>query len=237
VLNAGPGSNGSFVGNTLAEGPNSTGDQLIAPVYRTPFSEQMNIGIQRELHRGTVLTVDYVRNVGLHSLLAHDLNHVGDARYLNVNAAAAAISATNQSFNCATINCAIGKGATIVDYASNGLDSGDTYLFGLPASVLGLTPDTGAAFPGANPDIGQNNMLFPEGHSVYNALQTSLRSEMDKPMSGIKHLNLTVSYSLSRYKAIRWTTGIRTPILGRMDWTAPINCRWADIWICRCGLE
>jgi len=201
VRNAGPVSNGSFVGNTLAEGPNSTGDQLIAPVYRTPFSEQMNIGIQRELHRGTVLTVDYVRNVGLHSLLAHDLNHVGDSRYLNVNAAAAAISATNQSFNCATINCAIGKGATIVDYASNGLDSGDTYLFGLPASVLGLTPDTGAAFPGVNADIGQNNMLFPEGHSVYNALQTSLRSEMDKPMSGIKHLNLTVSYSLSRYKA------------------------------------
>jgi hypothetical protein len=189
------------------------------------------------------LTVDYVRNVGLHSLLAHDLNHVGDARYLNVNAAAAAISATNQSFNCATINCAIGKGATIVDYASNGLDSGDTYLFGLPASVLGLTPDTGAAFPGANPDIGQNNMLFPEGHSVYNALQTSLRSEMDKPMSGIKHLNLTVSYSLSRYKAnaadsdfINNSVDNRNPN-SYFGPNGPINCRWADIWICRCGLE
>lgn len=201
VLNAGPASNGLFVGNTLAEGPNSTGEQLIAPMYRTPFSEQMNIGIQHELRKGTVLTVDYVRNVGLHSLLAHDLNFVGDARTLNVDAAANAISATNAAFSCPDVTCAINAGATMADYASNGLDSGNSYLFGLPASLFGLTPETGAAFPGFDANIGQNNMLFPEGHSVYNALQTSLRSELTSPTRAVKHLNLTVSYSLSRYKA------------------------------------
>ncbi len=123
VIAAGPQSNGSFVGNTLAEGANSTGDQLIAPNYRSPYSVQMNVGIQRQLGHGSVLTVDYVRNVALHYLLGIDTNHVGAARTLNAANAQAAISATNSGFGCgagfdaASINCAITAGATIADYA------------------------------------------------------------------------------------------------------------------------
>ncbi|HYA26259.1 MAG TPA: carboxypeptidase-like regulatory domain-containing protein, partial [Terriglobales bacterium] len=78
------GVNRTFVGNTLAEGLDSTGNQLIAPNYRAPYSIQMNAGVQRELRRGTVVTADYVRNVGLHFLIGYDTNHVGDARFLNV---------------------------------------------------------------------------------------------------------------------------------------------------------
>src|SRR5205823_13175243 len=84
---AGAQSNSGFIGNILADSFNNTGTELLAPSYRTPYSMQFNIGVQRELHPGTVLTVDYIRNVGLHSLLGYDTNHVGDARYLNVNAA------------------------------------------------------------------------------------------------------------------------------------------------------
>src|SRR5437016_9432362 len=84
---AGAQSNSGFIGNILADSFNNTGTELLAPSYRTPYSMQFNIGVQRELHPGTVLTVDYIRHVGLHSLLGYDTNHVGDATYLNVNAA------------------------------------------------------------------------------------------------------------------------------------------------------
>jgi hypothetical protein len=205
TLTAGPQVNGGFIGNLLGDGLNATGAfQLLAPNYRTAYGLQFNIGVQHELRPGTVLSVDYLRNVGLHSLLAYDTNHVGDARYLNVTAAQNAIAATNNSFGCGNsfsttaINCAIGAGATITDFATRGLDSGNAYLFGLSPFVLGLTPDTGAAFSGVNSNVGQNQMLFPMGRSVYNALQVKLVTQKNNPMRGVRALNLQTSYSLSR---------------------------------------
>ena len=129
----------------------------------------MNIGIQREIRRGTVLTVDFLRNVSTHNFLLVDTNHVGDSRFFNLNAAQNAIALTTAGFGCAggfssgAINCAITKGAQIADFAkakfdvsgnplSGGLDSGYSKLGGFPAALTCgpgtcLTPDTGAAFP------------------------------------------------------------------------------------------
>src|SRR5205814_5316230 len=82
------------------------------------------------IRRGSVLTVDYLRNVSTHNYLLVDTNHVGDSRFFDPNAAQAAISATNNAFGCGTgfdqgsINCAITAGAHIADFAANGLDSG-----------------------------------------------------------------------------------------------------------------
>jgi len=196
------GSNGAFIGNLLS-GLNS----LFAPAYQTPRSVQMNIGIQREVHPGTVLSVDYIRNVATHYLLGHDTNHVGDAKDLNVTAAQNAITATTSGFGCsggfsaAAIDCAIADGATIVDFAGNGLDSAGQYLSGFGAEVFGLTPDTGAAFAGINPEVGRNTMYFPAGRSVYNGLQISLRSQVKSPVRGISAMNLQVSYALSRFES------------------------------------
>ena len=194
---AGPQSNGSYIGNTMADGANSTGNDLIGPDYRTPRSWQMNVGIQRQLWNGTVLSVDYLRNIGVHFLLDYDTNHVGDARYLNQPAALAAISATNNAFSCgtgtdaATIDCAIAAGATIHDYAGKGLDSANAFASGLPCPTC--------AFAGVNPNLGQNQMLFPIGRSVYNGLDFKLVSNVNKPMRGVKRLNYQVAYSLSRF--------------------------------------
>jgi len=116
--------------------------------------------------------------------------------------ALAAVSATNSAFSCgsgtasADINCAIGNGATIADYAGNGLDSGYSLCFGSPCALVGAPA---AAFPGVNQNLGANQMLFPVGRSVYNGLQTSLRSDVHNPFPGAKSLNLQVSYSFSRY--------------------------------------
>ncbi|HYL09945.1 MAG TPA: carboxypeptidase regulatory-like domain-containing protein [Candidatus Acidoferrales bacterium] len=202
VLAAGPQANGAFVGNTLAEGVDATGDQLLAPNYRSPYSFQLNGGIQHQFGKGTVLTVDYVRNVGLHYLLGIDTNHTGAARFLDRPAALAAISATNGSFagcgataTAADINCAIAHGATIADYAGNGLDSGVTFNGGSPCG-----PGV-CAFPGANPNLGENQMLFPIGRSVYNGMLVSLKSRLDSPVRGMRHLDLITSYALSRFKS------------------------------------
>ncbi len=202
TLAAGPASNGSYIGTTLTDAIDGTSTELFAPNYRTPRSVQMNIGIQHEIRRGTLLTVDYLRNVATHNLLSVDTNHIGDARYFNMTNALAAVSATNSAFSCgsgtasADINCAIGNGATIADYAGNGLDSGYSLCFGSPCALVGAPA---AAFPGVNQNLGANQMLFPVGRSVYNGLQTSLRSDVHNPFPGAKSLNLQVSYSFSRY--------------------------------------
>ena len=193
VVAAGPAVNGGFIGNVLADGIDITGTSLFAPNYITPRSVQMNVGIQRELRPGMVITVDYLRNVATHNLLSVDTNHVGDSRFFNLPVAQAAIATTLTQFNATSIDGAIANGATISDFASNGLDSG--------YSLCGGGPCPGAAFPGINSAVGANQMLFPIGRSVYNGLQASFRQSMRNPVRGIKNLDLTVSYSFSRYVA------------------------------------
>lgn len=204
---AGPAVNGTYVGNILADGIDITSTNLFAPDYITPRSVQMNIGVQHEIRRGMVLTVDYLRNVATHNLLTVDTNHIGAASFrgtslLNVAAAQNAISATNAQFGCgngfdqASTQCAIGAGANIAAYAGNGLDSGYSLCSGLPCSAAGAPA---AAFPGINPNVGANQMLFPIGRSVYNGLQMSFKQDVHNPMPGVRLLNFQASYSFSRY--------------------------------------
>lgn len=198
IAAAGPSGNPNFIGTTL-QANNLNGIQMFAPNYIPPRSVQMNAGIQRQFGKNTVLTADYVRNVNTHTLLGLDTNKVGDARFLSVANAQAAISTTNSAFGCGTgfgaasINCAIGKGAMITDYAGNGLDSGFDAVGGAPCGFC--------AFPGINSAVGQNEMLFPIGRSVYHGLLVSLKSNLDHPLPGVRRLNLITSYTLSRYRA------------------------------------
>lgn len=215
TLAGGPSSNGSFIGNSLADGIDITGTNLFAPDYVTPRSVQMNVGVQHEIRHGMVFTLDYLRNVATHNLLSIDTNHVGDARYFNAGAAQAAIAATLANCGAATItasysgNCPtdpangttdmgayIPRPATIADYAANGLDSGYSLCSGLPCVANGFPA---AAFPGINPNVGANQMLFPIGRSVYNGLQFSLKQDVKDPLPGIKYMNFQLSYAFSRY--------------------------------------
>jgi hypothetical protein len=43
-------------------------------------------------------------------------------------------------------------------------------------------------------------MVLPIGRSLYSGLQMSLRSNIDHPAPGIKHMNVLVSYALSRFE-------------------------------------
>jgi len=67
----------------------------------------MNIGVQHELKPGTVVSVDLLANIGTHTLLAIDENHVGDARFLDQAGALGAIQRPLiRSFACAGTSAA-----------------------------------------------------------------------------------------------------------------------------------
>jgi Carboxypeptidase regulatory-like domain len=197
--------NPAYIGNALAAtGPYGTNTTLLAPTYKTPRSVQVNFGVQRQIGHGVLFSVDYLHNVSTHTLLAVDTNHVGDARYLNVNAALAAINATVTPAGCgpvtsaganseAAVNCYLGTvpGANISDFAVNGLDSGYSLCGGGPCPV--------AAFSGVNGSLGGNQMLFASGRSVYNGLQTSVKADLSRPFRGVQSMALQVSYALSHY--------------------------------------
>ena len=217
----GASSNPSFIGNTLAEGVNITGNNMFAPNYQTPRSLQMNFGFEHQLGKGIVWNADYVRNVGTHSLLAIDVNHVGDARFFNKTAAVNAISTTLTQCGVGSIAAALTDcpglhpatpgdpgphPATIADFAGFGLDSGTNVCSGGPQAggacihkINNVPTNIVPAFGGINPQLGVNQMLFPGGRSVYNAFQTSLRANVRNPFTGVKGLNWIVSYALSRY--------------------------------------
>ena len=200
---AGP--NPSFVGNTLELG------FPYYPNFRTARSYQMNIGIQRQIGKG-VLTVDYLRNVEVHFQLGIDVNHAGDARYLETNAAINAINLTVPNAGCAgtattiaqaqqAVQCYIqnNPGASINDFAGNGLDSGETFYAGFSAPVFGLVPDAGAAFGGISPQLGSLFMNFPIGRSVYSGLQSEYHERVEHPFRGLGAMDLQVNYTLSRF--------------------------------------
>lgn len=194
--------NGDYVGNTLAI-PTAAGYAAYAPNYKTAYATQVNLGLQREMWKGSVLSVDYIHAVTNHIEQAIDTNHIGDARYFDPSAAAAAIAATlggsnanNQSY--ASIEDAIAGGLTIADFAGNGLDSG--------VQLNGGYPSPGAiAFPGVNKQVGQGWFQFPGGRAGYDALQVNFRQQANHPAPGIASSNFEASYSLSR--EVNTTTG------------------------------
>jgi len=205
TLAVGPASNSAFIGNTLFAGTNINGINMFAPNYQTPRSVQMNFGFERQLGKGVVWSADYLRNVGTHTLLAIDVNHVGDVRFFNKSNAQAAINTTLANCGVTTIDQAITlcptnptglpgpytpRPATIADFAGNGLTSGADLCLGGPCPT--------AAFGGINPNLGVNQMLFPAGRSTFNAFETSLRANVHSPFAGVKSMNWIVSYSLSR---------------------------------------
>ncbi len=205
--------NPSYLGQVL-----NSQQGLLAPNFQTPRSVQMNIGVQKQIRQSTVLSIDYVRNVGTHYLLGWDTNHVGDATHLNTAAALNAINntlaanplsaactpATGAGSSSQTaVNCYLFAvpGASIADFAAQGLDSGGQFLAGAPASLFGLTPDTGAAFPGINPLVGRNTMYFPAGRSLYSGLQIAVRTRITNPMRGVRGANLQAAYTHSSFRS------------------------------------
>jgi hypothetical protein len=201
-------SNPSFIGSASGDGLGAF--SAYAGPYKTPYSIQFNGGAQFELLKGLILNVDFIHNATLKVPISVDTNHVGAARYLNTAAAQNAIAATLSDCGVNSIAAAITAcpglhtvkgvvtGATITDFANEGLDSGIVYLGGESASANGVTPATGAAFAGANPNVGEGSFILPVGKSAYNALQIVMQQQKQHPFRGIVSSNMQISYSLSQ---------------------------------------
>jgi hypothetical protein len=138
-----------------------------------------------------VLTVDYLHSVTNHIAQAVDANRVGDARYFDPAAAAAAINATVTAFHATSVDQAIANGARISDFAGNGLDSGTQFNSGYPSPG-------NIAFGGRNPLVGEGQFQYPTGRAGYDALQFNFRQQASHPFPGIMQSNFEASYSFSR---------------------------------------
>ncbi len=191
----------------FASGTSGAPASMFNPNYKSPRSVQMNIGVQRQLKSGVILSVDYVRNVETHYLLGVDENHAGDIGYFNKTGALDAIAATNTKFGCAPtpgagVDCAIsgvnngGVGATMSDYAGLGLGSSSDLGGKSCFAALGYP----CAFGGVNPSAPPLGFLSPVGRSVYNGLETKLATNISRPFRGARTLNVQVSYALSRFE-------------------------------------
>ena len=191
--------NPSFIG---------TGGGLIAngiygKPYVNPYSIQINGGVQRELVKGLILSMDYVHNATLKAPLTIDVNHVGAARYLDIPSAQAAIAAATLAAGCsggysaAAINCAIAAGTTF-DNTNSTLNFGN---FGLTSSSVpggGPAAASGYAFGGRNRNVGLGRFILPIGRSGYDAAQFVLQEQRAHPVPGIVNSNFQISYTLSR---------------------------------------
>jgi len=206
---AGPATNPNFIGNPGAfASPNSNGLSLLAPNYQTPRSVQMNIGIQHQIRPGLLFTGDYIRNVSTRTLLGIDANHGGDVRTFNATNAAQdrdAVQSDPTGAPGVTGVCPPGAGQVGCVIAALGSPAAALSAYGSggigePAGVTGGPPCPTCAFPGFNPNVGINVMLFPEGRSVYNGMDLSLKQQSNNlHIPGVKSASFQVSYSLSKY--------------------------------------
>jgi hypothetical protein len=195
---------------------------MLAPNFRTPRVVHMSAGIQHQLGERSMFSIDYVREIGTQYPLGIDTNHVGDASHLDSAAGLAAINATVSgicptagsagSESQAAIQCYINAvpGASIVDFARNGLDSGNAFCGPFPCSVLGPRE---AAFGGihstvvdpADPTnvkhLGSNLMYFPTGRTKYVGVHATFRTSGDRLTRGIRHWDLAFSYTYSKYQS------------------------------------
>lgn len=170
------------------------GSAIVDPHYKSPYGAQLNIGVQHEIRPGLVLSVDYIMNRGVHFPMLVDRNRVGAANTLNVAVAKTAIATTLAQCGVTSIDAAIascpaldpGSGATIDDFANNGLGGG--------AGIDGF------AFSGNNPNFRQMTVIEPVGLSRYQGLQTLLSGRIGNA-GPLRNLTVNVSYTLSRFDA------------------------------------
>jgi hypothetical protein len=169
-----------------------TGGSVLFNKYKRPYGLMFNIGFQHELRPGLVVSVDYLRNRGVHFNQNTDLNRLGAANTLNAATARKAIADTNDDFGCpadasaSSINCAIAAGASISDYGAFGLGGG--------SGVDGL------AFQGMNPNFRGISLIQPLGLSTYNAFTVNTRGRLGS-YRWFRNVTGNFSYALSRFES------------------------------------
>ncbi|HVG28862.1 MAG TPA: carboxypeptidase regulatory-like domain-containing protein [Pyrinomonadaceae bacterium] len=166
--------------------------------YRIPYSIQFNIGVQRELAKNHILSVDYVRikGIGLPYMLV-DNERRRDAAFFNEAAARTSLG-TRLGVAPAAVNP-----AAISAFIAARTAAGQTTNIG----TFSLANDT--IWPGVSPDLLRAR-LIQGGYSLYNGLQVQLNGRYGADAMSFLHLgeqrllrgvDYTISYALSRSEA------------------------------------
>lgn len=202
--------NPNYLGTSLSAA-NLSGFDVIAPTYRSPRSYQINFGFQHEFQPGTVLSVDYIRNIGEHFLIGVDQNHSGAARSYNQGLAAAARDAAQLANGCqagfnqaACMVAKLGLPGAQAAYSAAGLDSNVTVTGGAPCSYcafpgITLNGQNDAGGGVGNGALGALDVLEPVGRSVYNGLQIRLVHNVQHPFKLVKAASFQAAFSRSRF--------------------------------------
>jgi Carboxypeptidase regulatory-like domain len=168
---------------------------ILDPHYKSPYGAQINIGVQRQIKPGLVLSLDYIMNRGVHFNMAVDRNRIGAANTLNVGLANAAIQAALADCGAATIDAAIASCASNKNSAPATIDNFAN--FGVSGACPGFD---GCAFGGKNINFRQMNVLEPVGVSRYQALQAQLTGRLGN-LGPFRNVYGNVSYALSRFNS------------------------------------
>jgi Carboxypeptidase regulatory-like domain len=175
---------------------------ILDPHYKSPYGAQINIGMQRQIKPGLVLSLDYIMNRGVHFNMAVDRNRIGAADTLNLGLAESAIAATLSDCGVSTIqagidtNCPGGPDpSTRIKGRTLGID--DFANRGVSGSCPGFD---GCAFGGKNINFRQMGVLEPVGVSRYQALQAQLTGKLGT-LGPFRNVTANVSYALSRFNS------------------------------------
>ncbi len=178
-------------------GGNTFGGQFPGD-YRIPYSMQFNVGVQRELAKNTVISVDYVRirGVGLPFMLV-DNERRRDAAFFNETAARTSLGT----------RLGIAPGAVNPTTIQNFINTRTAGGLATNIGTFALANDT--IWPGASDLIRAR--LIQGGYSLYNGLQVQLNGRFSKEgmLSNfsigdrqlINGMDYTISYALSRAEA------------------------------------
>ncbi len=198
---------------------------MLAPGFKTPRVMHLDFGIQKQIGERGMFSIDYVREIGTQFPLGIDTNHVGDTAYLNggdnlnpllntyqpeLDAINRTLAANTASVRCTpatstgassqgAVDCYLSKvaGASITDFARQGLDSSNAFCGPFPCSVLGKKQ---AAFGGINPAVGSNIMYFPSGRSQYQGLHLAYKTSLSNPARRVQRMDFAIAYAWSRYR-------------------------------------
>jgi len=177
---------------------NPTPDEFAAVQYQAPYGSpyemQYNLSVQREVARGTVLSVGYVGSVGRHMWMQRDENP---------NMCQGPGGPGTTTTNCSAVPAPTAAGAnTGACFISGRLDVTSFPFVVYPGcgpatapngdSLIAFTPSfTSSAYPQLNPNFGHRVMEAETSSSSYSSLQVSLNHQFAQYISG------QVNYSYS----------------------------------------
>jgi hypothetical protein len=193
-------------------GCTSLGDGVPFTTNLAPYQEQWNLNIQRELGRGTVLSVGYVGSHGVHLFIQENLNP--------------SLPSTAAAPGCdgvATAACATPTGSPCIPTVANGNLSSCLFgaFVGAPFTLGAVQP----LLPRVNSNYGPLNEAVTQGSSSYHSLQVSLVRQAARGIT--MQLSYTYSHCLSdgdgTYGLEQGATGLLDPYDPRYDYG---NCQF-----------